>query len=194
MNAGLYDSFLSFSLNVTSAEGIFSYIAAISTVFAVLLTVFSLVFGGDHDIGGSDMDHAGDSDMGIFSLRSVTGFFLGFGWAGLICAGSGLSLAVTLVVSVAVGLATFGVIAVLMRFIYGLRSDGTLKYDSLVGRDGAVYVTIPPAGQSGGQVRVPHTSQLLFLPAVQAGDAPLPANTPVVVVEVNAGILTVKPR
>lgn len=186
------DYFLAFSLDFTSAEGIFTYIAVFATILSGFVMLFSLLFGGDHD--ALSMDHAMDSDMGVFSLRSVVGFFLGFGWAGLITLSMEGSLGLALILAFVSGLCIFLLIALLMRFIYSLKSDGTLDYSSLVGYVGTVYVTIPPRHESGGQVRIAHPSQLLFLSAVQEGETPLSLNTPVLVTEINGGILTVKPN
>ena len=88
----------------------------------------------------------------------------------------------------------FLLIALLMRFIYSLRSDGTLDYKTLINLPGVVYVSIPPDRKPGGQVRVAHPSQLLYLPAVQTGDTLLPSDTPVIITDVTAGVLTVKPQ
>lgn len=186
-----------FSLNFTTAEGIFSYIAVIFTIMAVVVTLFSLLFGGDghSDMGGdAGADHDAGSGMGMLSVRSVMGFFLGFGWGGLIAIEMGCDTFAASGTAVIVGGFMFLMIALIMRFIYSLRSDGTLNYDTLVNLPGVVYVTIPPDKKTGGQVRVAHPSQLLHLPAIQTGDTPLSAETPVIIVSVNAGILTVEPQ
>lgn len=178
-----------FDLNLTSALGIFSCIALISSIVAFIITIFSFVLdGADIDVDGLD------SDLGTFSLRSVIGFFLGFGWAGFLVLRSGSPILIAVLIALIAGLVMFFIIAGLMRFIYSLKSDGTLKYESLVGMTGTVYITIPPAKESGGQVKIAHPSQLFFLPAIQAGEHPLPANSPVIVTEVNSGILTVAPK
>lgn len=178
-----------FSLNLTTALGIFSCLALISTIIALLVTIFSFIFDG------ADMDVDGvDADLGTFSLRSVVGFFLGFGWGGFISLRSGSSVLVAILIALLAGLLIFAIIAGMMRLIYSLKSDGTLKYESLIGMTGTVYVTIPGNKESGGQVKVAHPSQLFHLPAVQLGDTPLPTNSPVIITEVNSGILTVAPK
>lgn len=58
---------------------------------------------------------------------------------------------------------------------------------------GTVYISIPGRLERGGQVTIAHPSQLLYLPAVQEGEESLPAGTPVEVVAVTAGVVTVKP-
>lgn len=188
---------LAFSLNFTTAEGIYSYIAIIFTVIAVIVMLLSLVFdGGGHDVGGGDIstDHDVSDGGSMLSVRSVLGFFMGFGWGGLVAVELGVGPLGAAGTAVIVGGFMFLLIALIMRFIYSLRSDGTLNYNTLVNLPGIVYVTVPPDKKPGGQVRVAHPGQLLYLPAVQAGDSPLPADTPVIITEVNAGVLTVKPQ
>lgn len=183
----MLDSLLSlFNFSFTSAEGIFSYIAIAATVFAFFITVFSFIFDADSDVEGG-----ADGELGTFSIRSVIGFFLGFGWGGLISVNHGASPMWATIIGLGAGALMFCIIVIVMRLIYSLRSDGTLKYESLVGMTALVYVTIPPQGKSGGQVKVAHPSQLFYLPAVQTGDTPLPVNTPVVITNVTSGILTV---
>ena len=80
-----------------------------------------------------------------------------------------------------------------MRFIYSLKSDGSLNYATLVGMTGTVYVTIPPRGEPGGQVQVAHPSQMITMAAVQEGDEPLPAMTRIEVVSATTYQLVVRP-
>ena len=122
----------------------------------------------------------------------VIGFMLGFSWGGFVCIQSGMSTAGSVGVGVLVGLFMFLLIAQLMRFIYGLRSDGSLDYKTLVGMKGTVYVTIPPHGEPGGQVQVAHPSQLVTMQAIQYGDHPLPAQTRIIVTEANTLQLVVR--
>lgn len=185
----MIESLLSiFNFSFTSAEGIFSYIAITATIFALFITIFAFIFDGD-----SDADPGAEGDLGAFSLRSIVGFFLGFGWGGLVSLNHGASLAIAVIIALLAGTVMFMAIVLIMKLIYSLRSDGTLKYDTLVGMNGIVYVTIPPNNATGGQVKVAHPSQLFYLPAVQNGDTPLPVNTPVTIVSVTSGILTVAP-
>lgn len=174
-----------------SPRAIFCSIAWVSTLLAALLFVIS--FFSDFD-GGGDIDAGGDgADTGMFSFRAIIGFFLGLGWGGYLSMQSGSSVALACVVGVGVGIIVFLLVAMLIRGIYALRSDGNISPESLVGMSGTVYVTIPPCGESGGQVQISHPNQLLTMAAVQGGDTPIPAQTPVVVISAVSGLVTVKP-
>lgn len=174
-----------------SPRALFCTIAWVATVLAALMFVVS--FFTDFD-GGGDADAPGDgSDAGMFSFRAVLGFFLGLGWGGYLSLQNGSSVAMACAVGFGVGLVMFLLVAAIIRMIYGLRSDGNITPASLVGMNGTVYVTIPPRGEQGGQVQVAHPNQLLTIAAVQEGDTPLPAQTPITVVAAAAGRVTVRP-
>lgn len=179
--------------SLTSARGIFCLIAWMATLLSVgmmLVSFFADLGDGDVD---ADIDHGGET--GLFSARALIGFLLGFGWGGYMAVQSGLGVWGAVVVGLVLGLVMFFAIAAVIRFIYGLKSDGSHDFsqNSLVGMTGTVYVTIPPAGEWGGQVQVSREgSQLITMPAVQQGDKPLPAQTPIKVVGAAPHLLTVE--
>lgn len=169
-----------------SPLGIFCAIAWIATLISGI--TFAIAFIAD--LGGGDFD-AGDT--GSFSVQTVMGFVLGFGWGGYLAVLGGAGVGLGIVVGILVGIIMFFVIAGIMKAIYSLKSDGSLKYETLVGMTGTVYVTIPPNGEPGGQVQVSHPSQLITMAAVQEGSEPLPAQTRIEVVAATTYQLTVRP-
>ena len=170
--------------------GVFCSIAWIATIISAI--GFAIAFIAD--LGDGDLDPGSASgDMGSFSVQAVMGFVLGFGWGGYLAVLGGAGVGLGIVVGILVGLVMFFIIAGIMKFIYSLKSDGSLKYESLVGMTGTVYVTIPPHGETGGQVQVSHPSQLVTMAAVQEGDFPLPAQTRIEVVAATTFQLTVRP-
>ncbi len=174
-----------------SARGIFCGIAWLSTFLSLGLLVISFV--ADAFDGGADGgDLSADGDTGTFSIRACMGFVLGFGWGGYCATQAGLGAIGASLVGIGVGLAMFFIVAAIMKFIYSLRSDGTLDYNTLVGCSGTVYVTVQPKGEPGGQVQISHPNQLVTIAAVQEGETPLPAQTRVVVTAATGGQVTVK--
>ncbi len=173
-----------------SARGIFCGIAWLATLLSLGMLLISFVadaFEGDADAGSLD----GDSSH--FSLRACMGFVLGFGWGGYSATQMGLGAIGASLVGIGVGLAMFFIVAAIMKFIYSLRSDGTLDYNTLTGCTGTVYITVQPKGEPGGQVQIAHPSQLVTIAAVQEGDTPLPAQTRIIVTAAASGQVTVKP-
>lgn len=176
-----------------SAVGIFCVIAWSATLISVVMFIISAI--ADVADGAEAADAAGDmdGDAGVFSTRAIIAFILGFGWGGYLTVVNGAGIGLGITVGLLVGLLMFALVALLMKFIYSLKSDGSLKYETLVGMRGTVYVTIPPHGEPGGQVQVSHPGELITMPAVQEGDTPLPAQTPIEVVQANTFQLTVRP-
>ena len=174
-----------------SARAIFCTIAWGATLLATLMFVIS--FFTDFDGVEGEVSAGDGADTGMFSFRAVVGFFLGFGWGGYICQQSTGSIMWACGVGLAVGVVMFLLVAMLIRMIYGLRSDGNIAPASLVGLSGTVYVTIPPHGEPGGQVQVAHPNQLITIAAVQQGETPLSAGTRICVTASAVGQVTVKP-
>lgn len=183
-----------FSPDFETVRGIFCALAWVSTALAAVITVISLFAGVEADTDGDlstvDSD-TGDGDAGIFSLRAIVGFFLGMGWGGFIAAASGLGVGLCCLCAVTAGVAMFFAVAFLIRAIYSLKSEVVFNASSLIGKTGTVYVTIPAKGETGGQVQV-SAGQLVTMPAVQEGDTPLPAQTPIIVTGATPQQLTVK--
>lgn len=172
-------------------DSIFFIIAVSATGVGALLFLLSLFGLGEHDL---DFDaDAGGADVGLLSIKSGIGFFLGFGWGGVLARGLDLGLGASIAAALFTGILMFLIIGISMRFIMSLKSDGTLNYDTLKGMPGSVYISIPGSRRSGGQVKIAHPSQLLYLPAIQEGEETLAAGTPVEVISVTAGVVTVKP-
>lgn len=149
--------------------------------------VLSLVFGMDDgtDFSISDgADFAGhDSGIGIFSVKSVTAFFVGFGWTGVICIQRGLELLPTLAIATAVGFGMMMVIYAMMLALVRLQATGTLDYQNAVGQIGTVYVTIPPRQQAGGQVEALIQGRSVTAEALYKGEEPIAPGSKVKVIE-----------
>lgn len=176
-----------------SAVGIFCTIAWAATLISLVMFIGSAV--ADVADGADAADAAGDvdGDAGMFSTRAIIAFILGFGWGGYLTVVNGSGVGMGITVGLLLGVLMFVLVAALMKFIYSLKSDGSLKYETLVGMTGTVYVTIPPHGEPGGQVQVSHPSQLITMAAIQEGDTPLPAQTRIEVVHATTYQLTVRP-
>ena len=74
---------------------IFYGIGLISLALLILQLVLSMIGAGleNIDLPGSS-EHG--SGLGVLSIRSITAFFVGFGWLGVICLNKGTSLLVAI--------------------------------------------------------------------------------------------------
>ena len=134
-------------------------IGGISTAVVLLQLLANLVGlapDADMEVGDADMGDAGAHPGGLhlISIRTVSAFFVGFGWGGVVAIEQGASPVLVTAVSVATGAVFVAVVFLLMRALAGLRHSGTLDYRNAVGQVGTVYLPIPAEGTAGGQVEV----------------------------------------
>lgn len=134
---------------LTVAKQIFYGVAIFATGLAVLQAILLMIGVDGHDaLDAHDVFDGGS----IFSVKPLTGFFLGFGWAGGLALDAGLGAVAASGVAIASGVALlFGVI-VLLRSLLRLGTDGTMKIERAVGTIATVYVGLPANRAAGGQV------------------------------------------
>ncbi len=181
-------SFISEWFDIDFTFGLLGAFSIFFTVVAGLLMLVSFFGGGDLD---GDAGVAG-AEGGLFSTRTIIGFFLGLSWGAFVTRAMDMSIIVCLLVGTLCGLATFFVIGVTMRMLLRMHTDGSFKYESLEGMEGEVYLTIPPAGESGGQVQVAHPQQFITIAAMQEGDTAIPAHARVIITKASSTMVTVK--
>jgi hypothetical protein len=160
---------------LTMAKQLFFGIGSLAG-FVVLILALLAIVGLDSP---HDFDHPDADGGGLFTVKPVIGFFLCFGWIGgwMIDVTGSVPLA-TLIAFVA-GFIAMAAIAALLKAVYSMQSDGTLKMANVVGCIGTVYVTIPGKSASGGQVIVGMDGRTVTLGALFAGEDSLPADTKV---------------
>jgi membrane protein implicated in regulation of membrane protease activity len=154
-------------------------------VVSLILGVMSAIGLEHHDV--VDLPDAIGWDAGgggIFSVKPLTGFLLGFGWAGGIALGSGLGILAATAIAVGAGLSVMGLVVALLRLILGMRSDGTARISDTLHESGTVYVTVPPDRQAGGQVTVHFRGRQETYMALNRSNRPIPSGERVRVVEV----------
>lgn len=155
------------------AKSIFYGIGIVAGGVALVLALLAFIGLEAHDAADAfDADVGGG---GIFSIKPLTGFFLGFGWTGGLAMDAGLSGFAALACAVFAGGAIMGVIVAMFRLIMGMKSDGTARIADTVGAVGTVYVTVPPARAGGGQVVVNFKGRQETYAALQTGSDPLAA-------------------
>ena len=144
---------------LTLIQQIFYGIGIVSlaiTVIQLLLTLLGL--GGDSldmdfDAELGDSDHS--SGLGIFSVQTISAFFMAFGWSGVVGINSGAPVFMTLIFAFICGVAVMFAMYFLIRGVLKLQAKGNLEYDTAVGKVATVYVTIPGNNEDGGgQIQV----------------------------------------
>lgn len=110
------------------------------------------VFG--EDVLEVDSDPTGLDGLRIFSVRGIIAFFVVFGWVGVALDEAGLSVAPTLIISALCGIIVMFLVALLMRWVWRLQSDGTIDKRNAIGVSGSVYLTVPANREGVGKVNL----------------------------------------
>jgi len=167
------------------ARQVFYGIGVIAGFMAVILAILAVIGMEHHDavdaIGSAD---AGDGGGGIFSVKPLTGFFLGFGWGGGLALDGGLGMIAATIVAVLSGGALMAIIVVMFRAIHGMRSDGTVRIEDALNATGTVYITLPASKVSGGQVVVSFRGRQETFSALNTADRAIPSGERVKVIQI----------
>ena len=176
---------------LNDASRIFWCIAIAASVFQLLM--FAGAFFTSHDFDHSADGGNGSSTEGLklLSIRAITAFFVGFGWAGALFLGNGTSVLFAMIAAVAFGCVFMAIIFLMMRALVSLRASGTLDYANAIGQTGHVYVTIPARRDGQGQVEIMIQGRLATIFAVTDYHQPLLPRTPVIVNAVEGKALLV---
>ena len=166
----------------------------------LLLQIMLGELGGDADSAleldaDFDADLAADDPGGEFkvlSLQSISAFALGFGWVGL-AAHRALDLGFTgsVMIGVLAGVIVAWCFVLLSRSILRLQSSGNVTLRDVEGEMGDVYITIPPAGEGAGRIKIAMHNSHYEYNAVQTGPDPIPTHTRVRITRGNQSTNTV---
>ena len=168
------------------------YAMAILASLVLVVQIVMMAFGFD-DLGDVEGLDAGDG-LSLISFRSLTGFFGGFGWAGVLMLENGSSMVAATGVGFGVGLVLMVSVAYVMKVLHSLKESGTIDFAAAIGEVGTVYVSIPAAESGGGQVRVMVQGRLKVVPAYTKSSTSITSERKVrVVALVDSGTLLVEP-
>lgn len=130
-------------------------------------------------------DGAGMDWLRLFTLRGIIAFAVVFGWVGAAMSSADVPLYITIPVSVVCGFVMMVAIALLMRAVMRLRSDGNTDNRNAIGTAGKVYLTVPPARGGEGKVQLMLQGSLVERGAVTDEETPIPTGSEVIVVGVS---------
>lgn len=145
---------------------------------------------GDHAAG---LDHGSTWLFAVISFRTLVAAAAFFGLIGLAAQAAGQPVGVQLLLASLAGVGAMYGVHWLVRLMGRLSEDRTLRVQQAVGREGTVYIPIPPRGQSAGKVQLALQQRLVEFEAVTSGERPLATGTKVRVVGVQGHVLMVEP-
>jgi hypothetical protein len=154
-------------------------------VFGLLVLAFQFVAGlfGLVDVDIGDVDSELGAGFELVTVRTVAAGAIFFGFTGLI-AGKYVGYALAVPVALLSGFAAMLGVAFLMKMLYGLEHDGSLRIENAVGLVGTVYLNIP-GGDRPGKIHLALQGRTVELLAVS--DAPLANGASVLVIDVLDG-------
>jgi membrane protein implicated in regulation of membrane protease activity len=173
-------------------------------VCQIALTLFALdadsadiaEIGDDLEMGDElvDHDHGSSAFFGILSFRSIVAAMAFFGLAGLGFSESSLSAILLLGIAMIAGFLAMLLVAWIMKFLHGLKSEGNVRIENCLGKTGTVYLSIPGGTGGIGKVTVPVQNRTMEYSAITTRDD-IPTGAPVLIVGISGeGILEVLPE
>ena len=137
-----------------------------------------------HDGHAAAAGHHGSTWLfGVISFRTVVAAVTFFGIAGLIADSAEAALHIELGVALAAGLAAMFGVYFLMRALYSLKTEGTVRIWGAVGKTATVYVPIPAQKSGAGKIQINLQNRTMEYLAMTSGDK-LPTGAKVVVTDV----------
>lgn len=188
--------------SLTTPEKIYFYIAIVGTVLLVVQIVMMLFsFGGDADLD-TDADFGGDGEfdapdgglgISLFTLKGITSFLAIGGWVGLLILQiNPEKIALSIVLALVCGLVSMFLVALAMKGISKIQSDGTIDKEKLIGKEATVYVSIAPNRAGRGKITLTAQGAYTELDAVTDEDTKIAVDERVVVTEIGADYMVVK--
>ncbi len=169
------------------------YVIGIASAVLLGIQLLLLMFGADMDFD-ADTDVDATDGGGFLSLRSLTGFFFGLGWAGVAAREAGWSTAASLATGVGVGLSMFILIGLMFQQFRRLTVSRSGDTATAVGAVGSVYLTIGPNRTHTGKVEVAVSGRVTIVDAITDREAELRSGSRVrVLAQIDAGTVLVEP-
>ncbi len=188
----------------------FALIAIPSTLILVVQTVL-LFFGiggedsvdldadmdtpdvSDGVFGDGTLDDASDIDgymsaepgLKILSARTVIAFLAVFGWVGIELLKLGAGSVIAIAVGFAAGVVIMVIMAVLIRELFKLQSNGNVDIKNAVGASGTAYIPIPSKRNGKGKVTVTFQNTTCELEAVTDDEEDIPSYCEVLVIGIS---------
>ena len=122
--------------------------------------------------------------FGVLSFRTVVAAVMFFGLAGRAMQQAGQTPAATVLVAAISGVAALFCVHAIMRTLYRLGQDGTVKIQDTVGRTGTVYIPIPADRVAPGRVQVRLDDRIVEYQAVTSNPEKLATGDPIIVTDV----------
>ncbi len=147
------------------------------------------------DLADGDITDAVSGDFGslkLFTIQGAVAFLATFSWVSIVCVNAGMNEVAALAIGFVCGAVMMYAVAKLLQMMAKLAENGTFKLKSVVGETAQVYLTVLPAGESGGKVTLSSTSRFTEVDAITESTQPIPSGSRVRVVDVRGDVVVVE--
>jgi hypothetical protein len=143
----------------------------------------------DHSHMDQTQSHSGHHGstwlFGVISFRTLVAAITFFGIAGMIAQTADAPVHISLTVALLAGIGAMYGVYFLMQWLYGLRTEGTVRIGCAVGKTGTVYIPVPARNSGTGKIQINLQNRTMEYEALTPGDT-LPTGARVIVTEVIA--------
>ncbi len=166
--------------NMNVAQQIYWAIAIAATILFVIQVIVAFI-GLESHIESDALDAT--EGFSLFSLRSVLGFVVFFGWGGVASLSQGISPEKTVMVAFLAGFLAMIGIAYTFSQILKLQDSGNINLNNAIGKEAEVYIPIPPNKSGTGAISMNISNKLMEFAAMTTEKETLRTGAKVIVAE-----------
>ena len=165
-------------------------IAIASSLIFIIETVLTFIGADvemdmDTDFDMSDGGFEGDPSMNLYTFRNLVNFLLGMSWTAILLTGQIASKALLMVIAFAVGAILVFAVMMLFKGLSKMQQSGNINvFESAVGCNGKVYLTIPGERKGTGKVQININNSVREYDALTDSEDDLKTGTSIKVTEV----------
>jgi NfeD-like. len=163
------------------------FIMACSASVITIVQIIMMLIGFDGDSTDIDIDltDTDAGDFGAFSFFSIRGFIAGLSigsWVAYIFAGM-TELWLNIIIMIVATLITMFIYALIMKAIMRLQTSGNTDIINAVGKEGEVYIPVPPMRNGKGKITAECQGNFMEIEAVSDSEEKLQTGTQIIIKE-----------
>ena len=165
-------------------------IAIASSLIFIIETILTFIGADvemdmDTDFDMPDGGFEGDPSMNLYTFRNLVNFLLGMSWTAILLNGQIVSKALLMVIAFAVGAILVFSVMMLFKGLSKMQQIGNINvFESAVGCNGKVYLTIPGERKGTGKVQININNSVREYDALSDSEDDLKTGTSIKVTEV----------
>ena len=165
-------------------------IAIASSLIFIIETVLTFIGADvemdmDTDFDMPDGGFEGDPSMNLYTFRNLVNFLLGMSWTAILLNGQITSKALLMAIAFAVGAILVFAVMMLFKGLSKMQQSGNINvFESAVGCNGKVYLTIPGERKGTGKVQININNSVREYDALTDSEDDLKTGTSIKVTEV----------